>query len=927
MKAKLTLLAFVLSLAFSYAQNDRKPFKIGDEFPVNVSATREYHNQEKGIVFQKTFSKKNASYVKLHLNSFDLQQGDYLRVYSPKTQEEYIYAEKGKIVGKQKQMINTFWTGTIWSDTIIVELHSEAKNLNHYGFNIDTVAYGYPQAKLNAIVSKMPPCGADDKEDIVCYDGTEIGNKSKAVCKLIINGTGACTGWLLGCDGHVMTNNHCIGDQATANNTEFLFDYKNTTCGGNVATVGDTQATSANFIQTDAALDFTLMQLPVNPTNTYGYLSLASQVPAFGERIYLPQHPLGEPKQIAVNSDVFGDTNGHCMLAFVGNGQPGDAVEYYADSEGGSSGSPVIRFDDQLVVAIHNASGCPASSASSFGRSDQLIAAIGANMPNCGVDDNNPTIPYVNAVATNSITEATNCSYQDVNLIISLAKPASNNTDVTLSVTGGSAVSGVDFDLMTTAVTFPTGDITNKNATLRVYNDAFVEADEAIEISLAVNANGGDAEIGPNNKFNLTIKDDNYNPNIGKSVTLFSDDLENGSGAFTISATNGSTDFAIGTTATATSANVDFSSNTTNFMFVNDEACACNMVDERFRITTPFDFTNYNAVEVNFDYFFTDGGITSNYAQMQVSADGGATWVGVSGNLDKSDWNNKIINLSTYAGQSNVLISFFYTDLGGVAYGFGVDNINVIGKQNADVQTSVNSGVDLALNTSGTIHSYDASSGNVLATLTNNGNDNYGCVQVNVSRAGTSGQSYNGSTAPDLVTDKTFTITATNPTTSGNSTVKFYFTEAEIAGWEVVATPNVRGQLYVLRDAGSTTEVVNATLGNYNGNVTLQANFTGINGTYYFGTQNTLLNIIENDFGNLFSIAPNPVGNYLTINYTQGNLPNKVSIYNMIGQTIFTKKIQLENDLTINTQNMANGMYFVKINTKTAQQTFKIIKK
>ncbi len=431
-------------------------------------------------------------------------------------------------------------------------------------------------------------------------------------------------------------------------------------------------------------------------------------------------------------------------------------------------------------------------------------------------------------------------------------------------------------------------------------------------------------------KFNIIIQDNDYNPNIGNSTTVFTNDFEGGLGDFTVNPTNASTDFVIGNIASSSSSYYGTSGNTSNFIFVNDDACDCNMSDERFTITNPFDFTNDTEVSLTFDYRYIDDNSASynNDANVQVSTDGGSNWVTVGGDfLQNTGWGINTVDLSAYAGQNNIMISFFYSDLGNWAYGLSIDNIEVNVKNNASIQTTVNSVTLLPLNSTGTIYTYDTATRNIMTSITNNTSFNYGCVSTNVSRSGTSGQSYNGSIAPDLVLDKTFTINPTNTTTSGNNTVTFYFTETEIFGWETVVAPNTRADLYIIRESASGNEIVVATIDSFGSEVTLTGSFTGLEGVYYFGTQESL-NTPDFTADNLFSIYPNPVNNLLTINYSQNNLPNTIQVYNMLGQTIFTKNITNETDLTLNMSTLTSGMYFITIYVDHhANQTFKILKK
>lgn len=362
------------------------PLKVGDVIPTNFQTTHPYNqNGINDVVFEKEFYNKYSSYIKIYFKNFDLAPGDYVEVTAVNTGETIIYAGRGKIIDQNRTMISDFWTQVLFDERVVVRLHSEAGS-SHYGFDITEVAYGYPQAQIDALLATKAICGVDDKEPVICYNGTTMYDKGRAVCRLLIGGGGLCTGWLLGCDGHVMTNEHCIGTAADAANTDFMFNYQYTNCNGTGNSVSDVVATSSTFIKTSAALDYTLVQLPVNPTSTYGYLSLSSTPPVVNDRIYIVGHPGGRRKEITVITDQGGDANGNAII----NQITGTGARYFADTEGGSSGSPVLDYNSNLVVAIHNTGGCTNGSS---GRSDQLIAAIGLDMPSCGVDSSGGAIP------------------------------------------------------------------------------------------------------------------------------------------------------------------------------------------------------------------------------------------------------------------------------------------------------------------------------------------------------------------------------------------------------------------------------------------------------------------------------------------------------------------------------------------------------
>ncbi len=151
------------------------------------------------------------------------------------------------------------------------------------------------------------------------------------------------------------------------------------------------------------------------------------------------------------------------------------------------------------------------------------------------------------------------------------------------------------------------------------------------------------------------------------------------------------------------------------------------------------------------------------------------------------------------------------------------------------VQTAVNTGTTndlIVLAGAGTIYTSDTATAKVMLDITNNNSFDYGCTDTSVSRAGTGAQSYNGSTAPNLVMDKNFRIGVGNSTNSGDTTIKFYFTPAEITGWES-ATGLSRTELVAYRTTGDETSALS--IGSFGTNITLTGNFTGLAGDYLFG--------------------------------------------------------------------------------------------
>lgn len=357
-----------ITLVFSPALFSK--VKVGEEVLEKFETPHPYKGI-KGVVWEKQFHWPKAGYIAIHFSKFHLANDDYVSISSPDEKFSYRYKGKGKEVkrGVETVFISEFWAAHIPGDSAIVRLYSQNSE-EGWGFVIDKWSRGYEQEYIKALMeeSDIPTdeeaiCTLDDKEWAKCYAGTTMYEKSRAVCRLLINGTRTCTGWLLGSEGHVITNQHCIENQGDADNTDFEFMAEGATCSTDcsmgLSCPGTIVATASTLIKSDYDLDYALVLLPTNVTSTYGYLRFRKWLPTVGERIYVPQHPSAKGKQLAVNSDTDGPyTKIYSIDEWPCRGGGGD-IGYYADTEGASSGSPVIAYTDHQVVALHHCANCP----------------------------------------------------------------------------------------------------------------------------------------------------------------------------------------------------------------------------------------------------------------------------------------------------------------------------------------------------------------------------------------------------------------------------------------------------------------------------------------------------------------------------------------------------------------------------------------
>ncbi|GLE00395.1 hypothetical protein PINS_up009152 [Pythium insidiosum] len=329
--------------------NEKGILQIGTTEALNITATV-------GANREDFVSYPGASYISVKFRDFDLLEGDVVVVRSPDGSTGHVYTGKGR------GDLGTFVSSPIRGSTAIVEYFSlnadgAAKTPGKTSYHIDGFVRGF-QAQAESI------CGSDQTQPAKCFQGStalpQAYNKAKAVARLFIGGSGLCTGWLIGSGGHVMTNEHCITSADDAAQVDIEFMAESDSCSNLCATAqgcpGTIVANSATFVTNNKDIDYALLKLSPSVASTYGYLQFRASGPKTGEQIYIPQHPAGWAKRISATVDG----GAAATIRFTGKtAQCGkNQVGYLADTQGGSSGSPVLGKTDNLVVALHHCGGC-----------------------------------------------------------------------------------------------------------------------------------------------------------------------------------------------------------------------------------------------------------------------------------------------------------------------------------------------------------------------------------------------------------------------------------------------------------------------------------------------------------------------------------------------------------------------------------------
>ncbi len=280
---------------------------------------------------------KDASFIKIHLKNLRLKETDSLTISNDKES----YTIDGPIDGEM-------WLPSLNSPSVTISLKSKGDSKPFY--EIDEVGVGF-EGNRDRVESI---CQNDDRKNALCYS-QDMQKAADPVGRMLFQEGGLwylCTGSLISSSGHFLTNNHCISDQSGASSLEVWWRYQSSTCNG---TTGSKEYTSvgSTFLTTNENLDFTLLQITDTNIEKYGFISIANRDAVKGERIWIPQHGGGNIKTFAVESDM--DQGGYAIVdepsldGYVANSDIG----YYADTEGGSSGSPILDSNNKMI-AIHH---------------------------------------------------------------------------------------------------------------------------------------------------------------------------------------------------------------------------------------------------------------------------------------------------------------------------------------------------------------------------------------------------------------------------------------------------------------------------------------------------------------------------------------------------------------------------------------------
>lgn len=487
-----------------------------------------------------------------------------------------------------------------------------------------------------------------------------------------------------------------------------------------------------------------------------------------------------------------------------------------------------------------------------------------------------PPAPFIQfGTTTGSIQENTNCNYVDVSYPVTIARAATATADVTFSITGGTAIQNVDYQIITPSVTFPVGTTAAQNLVVRFFNDGILEPNETIIVDLILNANGGNAVLNTAAKtITITIQNDDVAPVASQVVTILTEDFEDLTGWLALDQDGDGNSWGIvnglnglGTAPNTIVGRAGYSAKRLNYFGTNSTVNPNNYLISP-QVTIP---ANATSVDLSFILAaYDDTGSVRNAGDLIVyfATDITNQATILSGTviqtalvINENTSQLRAYNLNALAGQTGYLV-FRHNNATGSNVGLLlVDSLQFNATVSVDVQTEVNllTAYNASLKSSGTLYAADTASGKVMSGLTANSGFDYGCTTISVDRSNTSvgnpTSPFTDALVANAVMSKTFRVTSQNDNPTGNYTISFYYTQAEVTAWEA-ATGKSRNDLYIIKVINNPVSAVNSanfatytiesqpvTMSSFGTNVVFQATFSSpLSGGYALGTQAAIIN-------------------------------------------------------------------------------------
>ncbi|WP_273804091.1 trypsin-like serine peptidase [Providencia rettgeri] len=301
---------------------------------ININVIK---NNIKGKIHSFFVERTHSTFLKLHFSNIHLPQNSYVEFeYGDSViQRENFYQINDTVVTIPSSGVN-----------IRVRLPLLTDVEHDFSFFLDSIEHDNNSRVI---------IGQDERKPYMCHEGSPIAEYALSSAAARIGGWGSCS--LIGSENHVLTNNHVVESDLNLINGEIWFNWFNETCSSTSTVTEPVRLKPGRILKrgisssdNDYAL-FTLNEFDYVNSNVkalFGGLALSHNNPVKGENIYVPQYGDGGLRPMYI-----GDIKNGKFAEILNVENDGNKIVHNADTQGGSSGSPVISRVSNQIIGLH----------------------------------------------------------------------------------------------------------------------------------------------------------------------------------------------------------------------------------------------------------------------------------------------------------------------------------------------------------------------------------------------------------------------------------------------------------------------------------------------------------------------------------------------------------------------------------------------
>jgi lysyl endopeptidase len=342
-----------------------KPFRFAKVFDVNINIKAEGLSEtidNQGTIWRLRIKSIGAFSINLTFGKFKLPQGSELFIYNMDKSQKY-----GAFTDGNNNSSDILPVLPIKGDEIVIE-YFEPTKVEYLGQVVLTkIGHDYINVlNKNKLFDGQFGTSQECNKDINCSEAANWQEDKNSVCRILINNSELCTGSLMNNGNingtpYVLTANHCISDNNTANNSVFVFNYESPYCDGPDGSVSHSISV-ATLRSTWSTSDFTLVELssapPICYQPSYNGWDNSGSTPSSVACIH---HPSGDVKKYSYDNST-PTTDGTYLWK---------VTDYYIGTvEHGSSGAPLYNSSHRVVGQVHGGNNifCNSSEYSTYGK-------------------------------------------------------------------------------------------------------------------------------------------------------------------------------------------------------------------------------------------------------------------------------------------------------------------------------------------------------------------------------------------------------------------------------------------------------------------------------------------------------------------------------------------------------------------------------